>query len=633
MEFDTKKAYNAHLRDNLWEGYIKRDRLDKFRCDICGNKFHSKKAFFGHWDDDHEDKASQDAFFSDVRVKRELGDVSIRVTEKELIKTRIRADKSKQPLKDDVIVNDMIREEFEYGVAERAMTTIEILGIPGVGKSVLGLSFARHLQILWTNHLVELWNNDQENFANVTKSRDEDGKPKFYLPTVRIGSNMFQTTRHIKEGRMGDIVIQDEDPGLIGANARSIKRQIENLLKIMRKECINLIFISPIQVSYVANPTMVIEVVAKDIGQRVTYGAYYDRQINAHGWVIVEILQDNDPLMKFYLKVKDLNIEKIKQQAGKEQASFDREEVMADVQRLYAFITNSGIDLKKGKPSLQFLETMCWFIEPPIKGNVKYIETVCRTLRQILDSSFIVSGLAQTAIPTIVPEETNTFISSNDEFIFELEEVLEDKDFLDKMYELTPKAVERKLARGESLNKYKPKHAEAWYLIYARGYTMQAVAEELRKHQADDSLTDAAIANPYNKGGWRAVYQEEVSGDAAEETVKAMFYPEDEWEIVGGYGKPDIVNTETNAWVEVKLRNRLKPKEPVETQLSDFEYQHVRDGNDLILVRIGYVAERCRIEFWKVSINTEWYDEKSSYEHKEPVFDFVEEGGEEDDEE
>jgi len=148
------------------------------------------------------------------------------------------------------------------------------------------------------------------------------------------------------------------------------------------------------------------------------------------------------------------------------------------------------------------------------------------------------------------------------------------------------------------------KHAEAWYLVYVKGFTMQATADSLIHFTDDGTLTDSAIANSYQKGGWRAIYQEEISGEAAEIAVRDMLFPG--WEIVGGKGRPDIVNPEDDTWVEVKCRGRLRPKEPIEMQITDFEYDHVREGKSVKVIRIGYAPEKARIEVWNVRINEEW---------------------------
>jgi len=548
----------------------------------------------------------------------------IRPTERELIRSKIKSDRSKAPLRNDLIVNDLILEEFEYGIQEMAMTVIEILGIPGVGKSVLGLILARHLQMIWFERLTEIWNSDKALFQKLT------GQEDFYLPTVRIGFNMDQTAKNIKAARMGDVVIQDEDPALTGINSRAIQDQIQNFLKIMRKECINLIFISPIQVTYIATPTFVLETIAKDIDRRVTTSAYYDRQHNALGWTLLEVLEEDDPLMVYYLKEKYANIAKIKARSGKEGVTFERDSLLADANKLYKFVVDAGFDLEHKKVSIDFLKTMCMFAD--IKGTVKYVEIVARTLRNLLETKRMISQVGGDVGAVEVPER---FVTTNDEFVIELEDVIEDADFLEEIYNSTEAAIMAKKRRGEKDPRkfrytyevaadgervFTSKHAEAWKLVYVKGYTMQAVAESLAHFKRDGSLTDSAIANKYKDGGWRAIYQEEVSGDAAEEALKRRYYPDEEWEVVGGHGKPDIVNTVDETWIESKLRNRIKPKEPIETQITLFEFDHVREGYPLKIVRIGYVQRRCRIEFWDVSLNPEWgsadVEEEIEYEEE-----------------
>jgi hypothetical protein len=617
----------------------------KMKCSICERVFSDSKKFIAHWDDDHDDQALRDGFLSATSRGKQAYNWSIRPSELELIKQRIKTDRNKQALKNSFAVNDMVLDEFEYGIQEAAMTVIEILGIPGVGKSVLGLTLARHLQMLWTIKLKEWW----EAGPFVTETL-EDGMvirysltffqetehKEFYLPTIRIGFNMDQTTRHIQEARKGDVVIQDEDPSLAGINARSVQEQIENLLKIMREACINLIFISPETVSYVRTPSFVLEAIARDNNRRLTIAAYFDRQHNAHGWTVYEILAENDPLMVYYRKQKRANINKIKAMAGKEGAKFNKDDLMRDATILYNFVKESGVvDIDNVSVTKDFLKTMIMFIDD-IKGSVKYIDAVAMTLKQILDTKKSISDAVST--PGMVSLSRTTYVTSDDEFVIELEEVIEDDSFIDLMFRMNAEALEHKEKCGDGNKKLhveynrvplpedvdesddwydwkvyedkgvRSKHAEAWYLYYGKDYPLQQVAEALAHHKADGELTASAISNNYKQSGWRAIYQIELAGYAAEVAFKERYCPdEDGWELVAGHGDIDLKNHEDETWVELKIRNRLKPKERVEEQITMFEFQHVRDGKPFKLVRIGYVPNKpARIEIWNVSINPEW---------------------------
>ena len=643
--YKKKNDLQRHYNNNLWEANIKKLKNGRFKCIICDREFGSTKSFRGHWDDDHDDQALRDGFLSATSKGRKAYNWSIRPSELELIKQRIKTDRNKRALKNDFAVNDMVLDEFEYGIQETAMTVIEILGIPGVGKSVLGLTLARHLQMLWTQRLKEWWGTGpfvKEKLEDGTVLRyslkffQETQQKKFYLPTIRIGFNMDQTTKHIQVALKGDVVIQDEDPALAGINARSVQEQIENLLKIMREACINLIFISPETVSYVRTPSFVLEAIAKDVTRRLTIAAYFDRQHNAHGWTVYEILPENDPLMIYYKKMKRANINRIKKMAGKEGAKFDKDDLMRDATTLYNFVKESGvIDIDKTTVTKEFLKTMVMFVDN-IKGSTKYIDAVAMTLKQILDTQRSISDIASS--PGMMSVSRTSFITSDDEFLIELEEVMEDESFVGLMFEMTAEALEHKenckdgnkklhleynrtpLEKGVdkeddwyAWKKYedkgvRSKHAEAWYLYYGKNYPLQQVAEALSHHKADGELTASAIANSYDQGGWRAIYQEELSGYAAEVAFKESYCPdEDGWELVAGHGEIDIKNHEDETWVELKIRNRLKPKEKVEEQITIFEYQHVRDGKPFKLVRIGYVPNKpARIEIWNVTINPEW---------------------------
>jgi hypothetical protein len=631
----------------LWEANIKKLKSGAYKCDVCDRTFDTQRAFRNHWDDDHDDKALRQGFLSSVGKKKKRFNWSIRPSELELIKERLRSDRSKQALRNDFVVNDMVMDEFEWGVAESAMTVIEILGIPGVGKSVLGLTLARHLQMLWTERLIEWWkegpfvkeiNEDGEEIEYSLKFFEETKEKEFYLPTIRIGFNMAQTTRHIKQARKGDVVIQDEDPALAGINARSIQDQIENLLKIMREACINLIFISPVLVNYISTPSFVLEAVAKDIGNRLTAAAYYDRQHNAHGWTVFEILPENDPLMVYYLTKKRENIARIKAAAGKEGVQFDKDDLMRDANILYKFIKDNEIaDIDSGKISRDFLKTMTMFTD--IQGSGKYLDAVAMTLKQLLDAKRSLTeifGTDGTGGSLSMDRRDESYVTSDGEFLIDIEEVFEDASLLDLMFEMTEETVQHKRQSGDSNKKLhleyievgrkedfdennawdvyldkglRSKHAEAWYLYFAKGYTLQQTAEALSHWKEDGELTDAAIGNKYNQGGWRAIYQEELSGYAGEVAYAEKYLTKDDgWNLIAGHGNIDFENELDGAWVELKTRNRLKPKEKVESQISPSGYQHVREGKPLKVIRIGYIPKRCRIEVWTVTINPEWVE-------------------------
>jgi len=602
----------------------------QLKCTICEKVSNNSKKFIEHWDDDHDDQALRDGFLSATSKGKQAYNWSIRPSELELIKQRIKSDRNKAALKNSFAVNDMVLDEFEYGIKEAAMTVIEILGIPGVGKSVLGLTLARHLQMLWTIKLKEWWEagpfvteklEDGSTIRYSLTFLQETEHKKFYLPTIRIGFNMDQTTKHIQDARKGDVVIQDEDPSLAGVNARSVQEQIENLLKIMREACINLIFISPETVSYVRTPSFVLEAIARDNDRRLTIAAYFDRQHNAHGWTVYEILPEDDPLMVYYRKHKRANINKIKAMAGKEGAKFDKEDLMRDATILYNFVKESGvIDIDNVSVTKEFLKTMVMFVDD-IKGSTKYVDAVALTLKQILDTKKSISDVVRT--PGMVEMARTSYVTSDDEFVIELEEVIDEPAFIEKMHKLLPEALEHKANCGDGSKKLHiefikdddgnsipiSKHAEAWYLYYARGYPLQQVAEALAHYKADGELTSSAIANSYEQSGWRAIYQVELSGYAAEVAFKDMYCPdEDGWELVAGHGEIDIKNREDETWIELKIRNRLKPKERPEEQITMFEYQHVRDGKPFKLIRVGYVPEKCRIEIWNVTINPKWLE-------------------------
>ena len=270
-----------------------------YECRICGKRFESKRQFYFHWEAEswHEDEAAERMVYrEDVKPGRNPPYV-VRPVEKELFDIKINSDRDKYRLRKGVNATQILLNEIRHSVEHDEMIVIECIGRQGSGKSVTMLALARYIQLQWHNKFKEEVLNHQ---------RDEKD---LYVPKIYISSNLAETLEYTNIARMGDIIIQDEDPTVLGSGSGMSKSQIENILKIMRARCVHYIFVSPVSVPYVDNVNCILETYAKDVKHRVTKLILYDRLQHALGWVEIKILPDDDPLMRRYLKKKMRNID------------------------------------------------------------------------------------------------------------------------------------------------------------------------------------------------------------------------------------------------------------------------------------------------------------------------------------
>ena len=162
---------------------------------------------------------------------------------------------------------------------------------------------------------------------------------------------------------------------------------------------------------------------------------------------------------------------------------------------------------------------------------------------------------------------------------------LEDPDFLTQIVLMAPMAL-----ADQRTKKYQPKHAEAWKLKYADGWTTDHLSDEY-------DVAKATFSNNYDQGGWCAIFNREVAGYAAEYALQHRYYPDCEV-----YGKnipeaPDLFNKDTGLMVEVKLRHRAEP--PNLSMFSRSEIQNLIEGKPTQLALITYKPKHCQIEIYE----------------------------------
>jgi len=577
--FTNVKDYRAHKRANPWQDYATvRRAAGVIECNICHEQFKDVKSFLEHWDDNHESYIVERSLL--ISPKKKQVEWIIRPMEEELIKHNLRSDKAYAALRNDIIVNELVVAEIEHGVEHEAMTVVEIVGIPGAGKSVFALTLARLMQMKWLDKIIRLY---------------KEGRIKEpYVPKIYIGFDLATTLSHLQHARMGDIIIQDEDPEMMGAHSGSTKSQIENVMKIMRKACINFIFVSPVSTPYINMPNLVFEVIYKNTDLRQTRAALYDRKYHAAGWVIMHVLDEDDPLMKAYEAMKDANIELIKMSGGRRSVSISEEQVFADMQKLVDYLKRINYNFAKRRHSL--VDMIEYASMAGVEGNTQYQRIVARSvLDYINDYGEELMGLKNA--------ETMTRMG---EYLFIKEHEYEDLDFLRVMRDSVDEALESIKARsakksGQSpLRKFQKIHADAWFDYYSTGMTYDNVGSKY-------GVSGQAIANSYENHGYCAIFQEEIQGECAEIALRKKYLTD--YKNVGGFGRPDLVKIDNpdSDWVEVKCFQRLPRR--LEDLIAKFEYDFIDNGGIMRLALITYKKQECKIRIYRVVRNPDFDDD------------------------
>jgi hypothetical protein len=318
--FKTKSDLYTHKYNNLWEDYLteRRKHNRPYLCTFCGDDFLTKEEFLEHWhlEPDHEDYALTFLQMGKVKAPDPDADWLISPTEEILLERRIRHDSEMKAVKKNKSAGTYISDTIAFRVQNNEMIVGEAWGIPGSGKSHSILS------LIYTNIIPESYKRlardwlemSDENYAAAIIYRDEQraegrdiglGRAAIELmkykkiwrePIVHITFSVAETLRAIREAQELDIIMQDEDPGLMGRGSETAKTKIQTILKLMRKKRISFFFISPVRIQYITTGNLAFEITHKKnpLSARVTRGILYDREHVALGWYQHKILEALD---------------------------------------------------------------------------------------------------------------------------------------------------------------------------------------------------------------------------------------------------------------------------------------------------------------------------------------------------
>jgi ABC-type dipeptide/oligopeptide/nickel transport system ATPase component len=573
--FLSEKELKKHYERMPWRNYAKLlKRTHEIKCTLCNERFVDEREFALHWDANHESMIEERKYL--FPPSRESEDWTVRPMEEELVKHNLRTDSAYAALKSDFTITEMMDAEINHGVKEDEMTVVEIVGIPGSGKSLFGLTIARVMQTRWVKKIISLYKTKQIN--------------KLYIPTVYIGFDVETTLRYLKDAKIGDVIIQDEDPAMMGGHSGSTKQQIENVMKVMRKACVSFIFISPLSTPYINMPNMVFEVIKKNKKKRLTKAALYDRKYHAAGWVIVKILDLDDELLIAYNGMKDENLERIKQSGGRRSVGISEEQVLEDMRKLLNYLKKIKYNFTKRHSLPDLIE---YANMAKVEGDSLYQRLIAKQVKEFMEQN----------ISDLLEDDLSDSMDIRGKYLIEKIAEYDDISFLETIYESideamsTIKSRSTKDPRDNPLNLYQPHHAKAWYNYYYHGLSYDSVGSAF-------GVTGQMIANSYKNGGYNAIFQEEIQGECAEIAIQKRYFRD--YKHIGGFGRPDLVleSNPDNDWIEVKCFRRLSEK--LSSLISKFEYEFVDSGGTLRLVLITYEQQACKIRIYKVLLNPQY---------------------------
>jgi hypothetical protein len=151
-------------------------------------------------------------------------------------------------------------------------------------------------------------------------------------------------------------------------------------------------------------------------------------------------------------------------------------------------------------------------------------------------------------IKFLEPSEQSATIDFTDgEYLFEeIERVCILKGLIGALENYDSIVQERKI----TTNKLNSDHVKA-FILYLKGMTYDNIGEE-----QDPKVTASAIGNDYNNSGWIAIVREELIGHVMEWVlVQNQAYYEN-YSIIAGKGRVDLLSPDKQKAIEVKSRKR-----------------------------------------------------------------------------
>ena len=470
-----------------------------------------------------------------------------------LYKQKIYTDPNKAALKYNVNASDKVMKTIQYCVAHDEYFVAEIVGVPGSGKSLVALELSVEIRVPWYNQLKE----------DCKQGKLDD----FYMPVVYITSSVEETQAIFKKARKGDVIIQDEDPDASGSGAKTLLKNIKNILSICRELCVNFLFVSPDMADYLGSlVTLRLESMSKDYKRRITRTALYTPNNIALGYAYIKILPVNDKLMIRYHKRKSANIKKIREAGGGFSATFNEKDIIDYAEKIANyFVERYGI-VEAVSMSISRIKDVCRW---SIKGKTtKDQESVAYYAREILEDLF----------KTYEVEDVEEH--EDGEYKATLIDDVENLELLESILaHAKPKTLQEKLG-------------VAFFEEYYINGTNQAPATDKINEDFDTTYDRTSFLNTHFPA-----FQKGIMGACVEKAIHETYYPD--CKLRAGQGEPDIDCKDYI--VEIKARHERDKRRPL-SLIKDEAYldKYLKKNHPIRLVVVSYGKKRCSIKTYKL---------------------------------
>lgn len=530
-----------NLPDYPYEFFVE-EKPDGWHCLIqnCDKVFASYEKYLDHliynYSHFNEMKRTIEYFIDDSGF---AGDEVIDPIERELINTNIKFNKDFYWLKVGRNASSILEEKIDFAVNKNKMIVGFITGLQGAGKSYFGITL-----------------------ANIILDKEEEKRG--YRPRIHIGFERDETLQFVKDAKEGDVIIQDEVPLAAGFGDKTEAKKLRNTLMVLRKRHIHFLFISP-EMEKIPGVQFAVEVLSYTERDRVTKAVLYDKRLMALGYCYLEALEDDDPQLVEYEKIKDDFVEKIQLSGGADVDNFNPEQYDKDVAIVLDVIRETDPRMKRSR--------IRRYVAEYVKNNSTYQSWIA-------DEVFDTLKDEQSYTPDLKDPVEVEKLGVKYRWIHSRTET--DIGVLKDVYEF---------AKRMNLSEDEYRGLEAWRLLHIENMSQQAATTELNKMFSPMSRTmyfrkrDGKI-NKFIQGSM---------GTAGEFAIQKWFYST--YSHSGITGEPDLVGDKHI--VEVKVRD-IDDSRSIESLVERDEYirSYLANRHPITFVVIWYGSGSVKIDFY-----------------------------------